>query len=128
MANTAVAATQLVANTAAAYVPGTTGTAIVHANTHVITPAGPLGKLVVVVTNTFAGEKVVTFLAGDNPPANAEGLGTTTMTLAAGNVTPTNNMIVLEGARFLQNDGTVHVTVAADMTGFITAYQLPKGV
>ena len=127
MANTAVAATALALNTPVALVPGTTGTAIAHANTHVITPAGPLGKLVVIATNTTAAEKVVTILAGDNPPANAKGIGNVTMTLGAGNVTPTNNVVVLEGARFLQDDGTIHITVAADMTGRILAYQLPPG-
>lgn len=127
MATTAVAATALTRDTAASYVPGTTGTAIVHANTHVITPAGPCDRLLVVVTNTTAAEKVVTFVVGDNPPANAEGLGTTTMTLAAGDSTPQMGLIVLEGARFLQNDGTIQVTVATSMTGFISAYQLPKG-
>lgn len=127
MSTTAVAATKLTLNTPAALIPGTTGTAIVHANTHVITPAGPLGKLIIWATNTTAAEKVVTILAGDNPPANATGIGNVTMTLGAGDSTATNNFVVLEGARFLQDDGTVHITVAGDMTGRIVAYQLPAG-
>ncbi|MFH0980113.1 MAG: hypothetical protein V2A79_01060 [Planctomycetota bacterium] len=127
MANTAVAATQLVLNTAALYTPGTTGTAIDHANTHVITPAGRTGKLVIVACNTTNAEKIVTVVAGDNPPADAQGLGTTTITLAAGNVIPTLGYLVIESARFLQNDGTIQVTVAANMTGFLSAYQLPAG-
>lgn len=127
MATTAVAATELTRNTSASYIAGTTGTAIVHANTHVITPAGPVDKLLIVVTNTTNAEKVVTFVAGDDPPSNAEGLGTTTMTLAAGDSTPQTGFIVLEAARFLQNDGTIEVTVASGMTGFISAYQLPRG-
>lgn len=128
MANTTVAVTQLSANTASLYTPGTTGTAIVHANTHVITPTYPLGKVVLVACNTTNAEKVVTVTAGDNPPSDAQGLGTTTITLAAGNVIPTIGFLVLEAARFMQNDGTILVTVASGMTGFLSAYQLPKGV
>src|SRR5660397_19006 len=52
------------------------GTAIAAANTHVITPNGPLEEMVIRVANTEASTNVVTVLAGDNPPAGSEGQGT----------------------------------------------------
>ena len=122
MANTTIALTSLALNTATL---NTAGTAIAHANTHVITPTKRLGKVVIRATNTTAAEKVVTILAGDSPPADAAGLGNATMTLAAGDATATFGHIVLESARFLQDDGTLQITVAANMTGFIAAFQLP---
>lgn len=101
------------------------GTAIVHANTHVITPTKRTSKLLIKVTNTTAAQKVATLLAGDNPPAVAAGQGSATVTLADGSTTPTVGWFLVDPSRHLQSDGTVHITVAASMTGTITAYQLP---
>ena len=122
MANTAITLTSLSLNTAAL---NTAGTAIVHANTHVITPTKRLDKVLIRITNTTASQKVATILAGDNPPADAAGQGNVTVTLAAGDSTATFGHIVLESARFLQNDGTIQITVDANMTGYIAAFQLP---
>jgi hypothetical protein len=100
------------------------GTAIVHANTHVITPTGPLEEMIIMVTNTEGSTNAVTVLAGDNPPAESAGLGAKTFTTIAAT---TGRIILppLESARFLQNDGTVRITVEANMTGFIMALQRP---
>lgn len=122
MANTAITLTSLALNTATL---NTAGTAIVAANTHVITPTKRLGKVLIRITNTTASQKVATILAGDNPPADAAGQGNLTVTLAAGDTTPTFGHVVLESARFLQNDGTVQITVDSGTTGFIAALQLP---
>ena len=122
MANTAITLTELSLNTATL---NTAGTAIVHANTHVITPTKRLDKVLIRITNTTASEKVATIVAGDNPPADAAGQGNVTVTLAAGDSTATFGHIVLESARFLQNDGTIQITVASGMTGYIAAFQLP---
>ena len=101
-----------------------TGTAIVAANTHVITPTGPLEELVIIITNTEGSTNVVTVLAGDNPPAGSAGLGNKAFTTIAAT---TGQVILppLESARFLQNDGTVRITVEAGMEGKITAMQRP---
>jgi len=103
------------------------GTAIVHANTHVITPTGPLEQMVIIVRNTEASTNVVTVLAGDNPPAMSAGLGNKALTTIAAT---TGDVILppLESARFLQNNGTVRITVEAAMTGFIIALQKPTVV
>lgn len=98
------------------------GTAIAHANTHVITPTGPLEEMVIIITNTEGSTNAVTVLAGDNPPAMSAGLGNKLFTTIAAT---TGQVILppLESARFLQSDGTVRITVEAGMTGFILALQ-----
>lgn len=103
------------------------GTAIVAADTHVITPTGPLEEMVIIIRNTEASTNVVTVLAGDDPPAQSAGLGNKALTT----IVATTGMIILpplESARFLQNNGTVRITVEAGMTGFIIALQKPAVV
>ena len=121
MANTAIPVSQLVSGSNA----DVAGTAIVAANTHVITPTKRDGKLLIRLRNTFAGAKVFTIVAGDSPPASSQGQGNLTMSLADGSTTPVDGYLCLESARFMQNDGTIQITVAASTTGFITAFQLP---
>ena len=127
MADVAVAATAMAANTAyAAYTMGS-GEAIDATGTTVITPAGPIEEMVIMVINTTAAEKVTTLAIGDNPPANAAGIGTVTLTLGTGNVTPTFGFFgPLSSSRFIQNDGTVHLTHASSMTGFVLAFQVSR--
>ncbi len=122
MADTAITGTDLTLNAAVA---DPEGTAIVHANTHVITPTGPSSKLAIRLTNTTAASKVMTILAGDNPPADAAGQGDLAITFADGSTTPVVKWVVIESARFIQNNGTIRITVAASTTGFISAIELP---
>lgn len=121
MADTAVPISQLVSGTNA----DVAGTAIVAANGHVITPTKRGGKVLIRLRNTFAGAKVFTVEAGDNPPASAAGQGDLTMSLADGSTTPVDGWLCLETARFLQSNGTIRITVAASTTGSITAFQMP---
>lgn len=103
------------------------GTAIVAADTAVITPSGCLEDGFLVVQNTFNGAKVVTLAAGDNPPADSSGQGSLAVSVADGDASYAAEIIGgLESARFLQNNGTLRVTVAANMTGFIYWVQLPR--
>lgn len=118
MANTTVHVTTLALNTATA---DPTGTAIAAANTHVITPTKATSKLAIRLNNTYAGAKDFTILAGDNPPADAAGQGNLVVNIAQ----DATYFVVIEAARFLQNDGTIQITVAASTTGFIEAIQLP---
>lgn len=118
MADTAVTNTTIALNTSTA---NPTGTAIVAANTHVITPTKPGSKVVVRLTNSFAGAKDFTILKGGNPPADASGQGDLVISLAQNDVV----FVVLESARFLQANGTYRINVAASTTGFIAAIQLP---
>ena len=101
------------------------GTAIVHANTHVITPTKRSGKLLVRLRNTTAASKVFTVVKGDANPAQSSGQGNLTMTLADGSTTAVDGWLCLESARFMQDDGTIQITVASSTTGTITAFQLP---
>ena len=74
MADTAIPVSNLVSGTNV----DVAGTAIVHANTHVITPTVKQGKLLIRLRNTTASSKVFTVLAGDSPPALSAGQGDAT--------------------------------------------------
>lgn len=126
MADTAVATVELAL--AGDYTIDTgVGTAIVAANTHVITPAGPLEEGFLVVQNTFNGAKNVTLLAGDSPPALSAGQGNKIVAVADGDASYAAEIIGgLESARFLQDNGTLRVTVETGMTGFMYWVQLPR--
>lgn len=121
MANTTVHVTTLTRNASTA---DPAGTAVVAGNTHVITPTKDTTKLAIRLTNTFAGTKIFTIVAGDNPPADAAGEGNLDVSLLTGSVTATVAWVTIESARFRQSDGTIQVTVAASTTGFIEAFQL----
>lgn len=122
MANTTVHVTTLTLNAATAK---PAGTAIVAANNHVITPTKRIGKVFLRFINTTASTKVWTVVAGDNPPADAAGQGNLDVSLTDGSTTAQETWVLVEGSRFLQNDGTIVVTVASATTGFIEAFQLP---
>jgi hypothetical protein len=122
MANTAIAVTDLARNAATA---NPAGTAIVAANTHTITPTKGTRKLLIRITNTTASTKIATVTVGDNPPADAAGQGVLDVSLTDGSTTPQVAWVMVDGARFAQNDGTVVITVASGMTGNIAAIQLP---
>ena len=110
----------------------------VPAGSSVVTPAGTtinvanggniaIGashRLIVRVTNTFAGGKNVTFKAGANPPALRASLGDLVVQVAA---STGDRLIVLETARHLKADGTIDVDFEAGMTGAISAIRAPKG-
>lgn len=118
MADTAVTVTTLALNASTA---NPAGTAIVAANTHVITPTKASSKLAIRLTNSFAGAKDFTILKGDTPPADAAGQGDLVVNLAQDAI----GWVVIESARFIQDNGTIRINVAAATTGFIAAIQLP---
>ena len=69
----------------------------------------------------------MTIKAGDNPPAESAGQGDLSVSLTAGDSTVQLKMVAgLESARFVQNDGTLLVDVGSGMTGFISAYKVPR--
>ena len=103
------------------------GTAIDATKTGVVTPTGRLEDGFLVVQNTFNGAKAVTILAGDNPPADAAGQGSLVTTPADGDASYAATIVAgLESARFLQNNGTLRMTFATSMTGFVYWVQLPR--
>lgn len=122
MANTTVHVTTL-SNSATTANP--TGTAIVAADNHVITPTKASRKVFLRLTNTTNASKAFTLKAGDNPPADAAGQGDLSVTLTDGSTTPQIAFVALDASRFKQDDGTYIVTVASGTTGYIEAFQLP---
>lgn len=126
MADTAITVTTLTPGAATA---SPAGTAIVHANNHVITlPRGATPEEIVIrCVNTTASEKIVTVTAGDSPPASGGEPAAITSTLAAGNSTPTESYIRGLSSKNLQSNGTIVITVAASMTGFIAALWVKRG-
>ncbi len=141
MARTAVTLTTLTAATAVA---DAAGTALDPTNGHSISCSSvPIERVVLRIVNTLDGEMAVTILAGDSPPALSAGVGNVTVALAAATITeywdaetagspvnittPTVSWVsALSSGRFVQSDGTLHVDVAASMTGTITAFYIPR--
>lgn len=122
MADTTVHVTTIALNTATA---NPVGTAIDATKVGVVTLTKPCRKVILRITNTTAAAKIITITAGDNPPADSAGLGDIATSFADGSVTPVIKLFVLEAARFIQNDGVIRITYAADTTGFVEAIQLP---
>jgi len=122
MADTAIPLTALALNATTA---NPAGTAIVHANDHVITLDRSSKSIAIRLTNTTASTKVFTVVAGDSPPAASAGQGDLTVALTDGSSTPQIVWTVLETARFVQDDGVIRITVAASTTGNIAALALP---
>ena len=121
MADTAVHLTTLTANTAVA---DPTGTTLVAGNNHVIDcSTSPPEELLIRIKQTDASARVATITAGDNPPASSAGQGALTKSMAQNEVWWVGP---LTSARFLQDNGTVIVTVAASFAGTIEAFRVPR--
>lgn len=124
MARATVAVTDLVRNSSVA---SPAGTAIDATNHHALTVGSTAARSIILrITNTTASTKIATVKAGDNPPADAAGQGDLAVSLTDGSTTPTVKYVVLEGARFLQSDGTINIDIASGMTGFVAAYRIPR--
>lgn len=119
MARTNVPVTAVTAN-AENENPATT--ALDATNQHVIPAGSDSGRLLLRITNTFAGSKVVTVKAGVNPPAFRAGIGDLAITMGAQNDVA---YVLLESARFAQANGDIYIDLAASMTGTILALRLP---
>jgi hypothetical protein len=87
--------------------------------------AGGLGALVIRVANTNGSDRVITVKAGDDPPAHQAPIGDLAVTVAA--TSGVELIGPLETARFLQDDGTIHIDLAASFAGSIEIYSFPKG-
>lgn len=113
MATVAITPAQLVNDTMSADLPVTAGTAIVAADTN--TFAFPeQGKLLIVLNNTYAGDRTFTFAAGFGVAA---GQGSLTLTLAQDDV----RFIMLSSDRF-KDAGIVSLTYQASTTGYVMAF------
>lgn len=124
MARATVLVTAVAKNAATA---DAAGTALDATNGHVLTVGNyPLDSFIIRITNTTASAKIATIKAGDNPPADAAGQGDLAVSFADGSSTPVVKFFTLESARFVQNDGTVLIDLASSMTGFISAWRIPR--
>ena len=124
MARTELTPVVLTANTVVA---DPAGTNLDATNSHVFTATHPTDEYVIRVKNTTASTKTVTLKAGDNPPADSAGQGDLVLSLTDGSSTATVKWFgPFTSSRFLQNDGTVNIDVAASMTGAITVFRIPR--
>ncbi len=106
--------TSLVLNTFSADILDTDGTAITDeaANQFSIKADGRgADRLLLKFVANGSGDTVV-IKAGDRPPALLAGLGDLTQVLAISDV----RYVVVESARFMQDDGTITVTCSDDGT------------
>jgi hypothetical protein len=129
MARTAVTATAFTPNAKLVRPAGTTIDATLVTNGVVISGA-PLEEIVVEVTNTFAGAKIVTIQSGDNPPGFAAGQGDMTGSLAQNEVAYFGPF---DSSRFVQKGtttdpatGALWVDFESGTTGTIRAYRVPR--
>lgn len=102
-----------------------TGTVADTTNDHVVSLGGyPLEEFVFRFTNTNGSDRVATIVAGDSPPALSAGQGNLDITVLA----TTGDMTVagLESARFMQDDGTVLIDLAASFAGKVYAMRVPR--
>ncbi|AZM54160.1 hypothetical protein DMA15_17595 [Streptomyces sp. WAC 01529] len=125
MARTAVAYSNLLPNanvadsalTAVTLNPGTN-------NGHRIASAEPERTVLRVAAGATGGN--ITIKAGANPPAIAASMGDLVVNVAANTI---QWIGPFESGRFIQNDGSMLVDVAAAVVpGTITALRIPRGV
>lgn len=119
MARTAVTVDDLSVSAAIAG----TGVNIDTTNNHSITTDYP-GDVVVLVDHTGSTDGVLTVKAGTNPPAFRAGVGDLAITCVAGET----RYFMIESARFMQSDGTIHLDAATFDAGKIFAFRVPRGV
>lgn len=125
MARTAVAYSNLLPN---ANVPDASLTAVTlnpgTSNGHRIASAEPERTLLRVAVGATGGN--ITVKAGTNPPAIAAAMGDLVVNVAANTI---QWIGPFESGRFVQNDGSMLVDVAAAVVpGTITAMRIPKAV
>lgn len=100
------------------------GTPVDTTNHHALTISGD-GRVLIEVDNTgTVATATVTVKAGDNPPAFRAGLGD--LAVVVGTAGLHRQIIIVETARFLQDDGTINIDAAGFSAGTIVAYQLPR--
>lgn len=126
MSDTAIATTIMTANAVTADVLTTAegGTQVTTGNVAVITMYGEARNLIVSVYGS-GGASSITIQAGDDPPAELSGLGATSaITIPTGDCV----LLCLQGARFVQDNGTVRITNSGANTIVVGAYRLPDSI
>jgi hypothetical protein len=77
---------------------------------------------ILVIENSTAAEKEVTFAAGESPPSLRKGEGTSVVKLPE----KTQTVIVLETARHFDKSGNLALTLSAGTTGKIAVLRFKK--
>ena len=80
-------------------------------------------RMVLYITDGGAGDTVVV-TAGDKPPGERAGLGALSVTMAASDT----KWLVIEGSRYLQDDGTLLITCTNDANITIAPVFLPNTI
>jgi len=121
MAVTSVTLTELTLNTASADLPIASWTAISNGSDGFSLDMTGVGSPVLIGFSDGGGAADdVTITAGDRPPAQLQGQGNLSITMAASDV----KFVTLESGRFEQNDSTIKGTVAGNNTTMV-AFLLP---
>ena len=120
MAVKEVSLTELTLNTASADLPASGWDAITDGASGFEVDMTGVGSPVVLGFLDGGAADTITITAGDRPPAQLQGQGNLTITMAASDV----KYIVLESGRFEQNDSKIRGTVAANASKMI-AFLLP---
>jgi hypothetical protein len=95
------------------------------ASTYGVFPRPASGnRKILIIANTFAGVKTVTFRAGVNPPAFRAPIGDMTLSVPA---STTVYVPMPEAARFAQADGSINVDFQSGITGTITFVGVAPG-
>jgi hypothetical protein len=125
MADIAVAVTTLTANAVGADILTNAegATQIVAGNVAVIAAKGETRNLLITIYGS-GGAATATVAAGDNPPAQRAGLGATSaLAIPASDAL----QMVVEGARFSQDDGTIRITIGTN-TCQVSAVRIPDTI
>ena len=121
MAVTAVTLTELTLNEASADLPIASWTTIATgADGFSLDMTGVGSPVVLGFSDGGGAADNVTITAGDRPPAQLQGQGNLSITMAASDV----KFVTLESGRFEQNDSTIKGTVAGNSTTMV-AFLLP---
>ena len=120
MAVTAVTLTELTLNEASADLPAAGWTAIATGADGFSLDMSGVGAPVVLGFLDGGAADNITITAGDRPPAQLQGQGNLTLTMAANDV----KYVTVESGRFEQNDSTIKGTSAGNNTKMI-AFLLP---
>lgn len=124
MSVTTITPTQLVVNTESADITDSDGTVATTPSDGFSIALGATGtpqRLLIKILVDGTGDTVI-FLAGDKPPALLAGLGNLSVVMAASDV----RYIVLDSARFMQDDNTIKAT-CTDAGTSLRCFLLPKG-
>lgn len=124
MSDVAVSVTTLTKNTRSSDLVGS-GTTVTTADTAVIANVEPTYRLVIVLEELNSGAATVTFLDGDNPPSAVGELTASGVSVSLSQADV--RLVVLEGGRFVHDDGAIRATVGTNSVKF-SAYRIPNTV